>query len=149
MILVKILAPGFYARQNVKTPLRVALISLAATQLMNLVFVNWLEHAGLALSIGLAACLNATLLYRGLRSQGIYVPQPGWGAFTLKLLVAMGVMAGALWFAMGKETDWLQGSMLDRVIHLGWLVPLGATVYFATLWLLGFRLRDFKRSAAQ
>ena len=67
LILVKVLAPGFYARQNIRTPVRIAVVSLVATQVMNLAFIGWLQHAGLALSIGLAACLNAGLLYRGLR----------------------------------------------------------------------------------
>ncbi|PKO88195.1 MAG: murein biosynthesis integral membrane protein MurJ [Betaproteobacteria bacterium HGW-Betaproteobacteria-12] len=151
LILVKVLAPGFYARQNVRTPVRIALVSLFATQVMNLVFVFGLKlgHAGLALSIGLAACLNAALLYRGLRRQDIYTPQPGWLPFTLKLTLAMLVMAAGLWFGMGAENAWLQKGTLGRTIHLSWLVPLGATAYFATLWLLGFRLRDFKRRAAE
>jgi putative peptidoglycan lipid II flippase len=151
LILVKVLAPGFYARQNVRTPVKIALIALASTQVMNLVFVFGLDlgHAGLALSIGLAACLNAALLYRGLRRHDIYVPQPGWLVFSLKLCIAMAVMATALWFGMGAESAWLQMGTLGRTIHLSWLVPLGATAYFATLWALGFRLRDFKRRAAE
>ena len=148
MILVKVLAPGFYARQNVRTPVRIALISLAATQLMNLAFVGWIGHAGLALSIGLAACLNAGLLYRGLRRLDIYQPQAGWGIFTAKLLVALIAMGAILWFGMGTEAAWLQSRFVDRAIHLAWLVPLGAAAYFATLWILGFRLGDFKRRAA-
>ena len=148
LILVKVLAPGFYARQNVRTPVRIALISLCATQVMNLAFVGWLQHAGLALSIGLAACLNAILLYRGLRRQNIYTPQPGWPAFVLKLVLAMAVMGLALRFSMGQESQWLQHGTLERIIHLSWLVALGMTTYFATLWVLGFRLRDFKRKAA-
>ncbi len=149
LILVKVLAPGFYARQNIRTPVRIALISLLATQAMNLAFVGWLNHAGLALSIGLAACLNAAMLYRGLRQQGIFMPQPGWTGFIIKLCLAMLAMAGALWFGMGPETAWLQNSMLSRLSHLAWLVPLGASTYFATLWILGFRLGDFKRRAAE
>lgn len=149
LILVKVLAPGFYARQNVRTPVKIALISLLATQAMNLAFIGWLQHAGLALSIGLAACLNAAMLYRGLRQQGIFTPQPGWPAFIMKLSLAMAVMGLALWFGMGKESDWLQSGLLGRTIHLSWLVPLGITAYFATLWVLGFRPRDFKRRAAE
>ena len=151
LILVKVLAPGFYARQNVRTPVRIALVSLFATQAMNAVFIFGLGlgHAGLALSIGLAACLNAALLYRGLRRHGIYTPQPGWLPFILKLGAAVAVMAVGLWFGMGSENAWLQKSTLGRTIHLSWLVPLGVTAYFATLWLLGFRLRDFKRRAAE
>jgi putative peptidoglycan lipid II flippase len=148
LILVKVLAPGFYARQNVRTPVRIALISLAATQVMNLAFIGWLEHAGLALSIGLAACLNAAMLYRGLRRLKIYEPQTGWGIFVIKLAVALVAMGGILWLGMGNEQNWLQSSFLDRTIHLVWLVPLGAATYFVTLWILGFRLRDFKHRAA-
>jgi putative peptidoglycan lipid II flippase len=77
LILVKVLAPGFYARQNIRTPVKIAVISLLATQVMNVIFA-WgldMQHAGLALSIGLAACLNALLLYRGLRHSTIYTPQ--------------------------------------------------------------------------
>lgn len=148
LILIKVLAPGFYARQNVRTPVRIALISLTATQLMNLAFVGWLDHAGLALSIGLGACLNATMLYQGLVKQGIYTPQPGWTIFLLKLSVAMISMGLALWFAMGSENHWLEISLLERVTHLAWLVPLGVITYFATLGLLGFRPNDFKRQAA-
>src|SRR5678809_615049 len=83
MILVKILAPGFYARQNIATPVKIGIVTLAVTQLMNLAFIVPLRHAGLALAIGLGACLNAALLYRGLRKSGIYTPQPGWAMFTL------------------------------------------------------------------
>src|SRR5882672_2786233 len=81
MILVKILAPGFYARQNVRTPVKIGLVTLFATQLMNLAFIVPLKHAGLALAIGLGACLNAALLYRALRAAGAYTPQPGWAIF--------------------------------------------------------------------
>lgn len=149
LILVKVLAPGFYARQNVRTPVKIALVSLLATQAMNLAFVGWIGHAGLALSIGLAACLNAGLLFRGLRQAGIYHPQNGWLVFFLKLALAMSLMGGVLWFAMGNTEIWLTATLTARVIHLCWLVALGAMTYFATLWLLGFRLRDFKRQASE
>ena len=148
LILVKVLAPGFYARQNVRTPVKIALISLAATQAMNLAFVGWIAHAGLALSIGLAACLNAGLLYRGLRRADIYQPQAGWPVFILKLVVAMLVMGCALFFAMGPAEKWLTMTLTARILQLGLLVALGAAAYFATLWLLGFRLRDFSRRAS-
>jgi putative peptidoglycan lipid II flippase len=145
MILVKVLAPGFYAQQNIRTPVKIALITLLATQAMNLAFIVPLKHAGLALSIGLAACLNAALLLRGLRQRAIYVPQPGWMKFGLKIAVALMMLAGTLWFGMGKESDWLIAPTWTRVAHLSALVSAGAAVYFATLWLLGFRLRDFRR----
>jgi putative peptidoglycan lipid II flippase len=145
MILVKVLAPGFYAQQNIRTPVKIALITLLATQAMNLAFIVPLKHAGLALSIGLAACLNAALLFRGLRQRAVYVPQPGWMKFGLKIAVALMVLAATLWFGMGKEADWLIAPAWTRVAHLSALVIAGAAAYFATLWTLGFRLRDFRR----
>lgn len=92
MILVKVLAPGFYARQNIKTPVKIALMTLTVTQLMNLAFIWHLRHAGLALAIGFGACFNATLLYIQLRRHDIFRPQPGWKAFLLKLISAVVVM---------------------------------------------------------
>jgi len=94
LILVKILAPGFYAKQDIKTPVKIAVGVLITTQLMNYVFVPWIAHAGLALSIGLGACLNAGFLFWGLRHRNIYVPQPGWRMFLIKLTGALFLLAG-------------------------------------------------------
>ena len=77
LILVKVLAPGFYARQNIRTPVKIGVLTLAATQLMNLAFIYPLRHAGLALAIGLGACINAGLLYFKLRQHRIFQPQRG------------------------------------------------------------------------
>ena len=148
LILIKVLAPGFYARQNIKTPVKIAIFTLIATQAMNLLFIGPFQHAGLALAIGLGACLNATILYRKLRTQGIFQPQPGWSAFILKLCLALLVMGSFLFWAMGPESAWLQASLRGRLAHLAWLVPAGASLYFATLALLGFRLAQFRRQGA-
>uniref|UniRef100_A0A1I8AFS6 Virulence factor MviN n=3 Tax=cellular organisms TaxID=131567 RepID=A0A1I8AFS6_9BILA len=96
IILVKVLAPGFYAQQNIRTPVKIAIFTLVATQLLNLVFIGYLQHAGLALAISVGACLNAGLLYWKLRQQNLFEPQPGWTAYLLKLLVAVLLMAGVL-----------------------------------------------------
>ena len=149
LILVKVLAPGFYARQDIRTPVKIALVTLAATQLMNLAFVFWLRHAGLALSIGLASCLNAALLWHGLRRSGDYVPQPGWASFTLKLLVALAAMGAVLWFGSGPESAWIGAPAGMRVLRLIAVVAGGAAAYFAALRLLGFRLRDFTKRGAE
>ena len=148
MILVKILAPGFYARQNVATPVKIGLATLAATQLMNLAFIVPFKHAGLALAIGLGACLNAALLYRGLRKAGIYAPQPGWILFTLKITLAVAAMAAALHFAMGAAAWWLQAPWQDKLLRIAVLVPGGALGYGLLLLAMGFRLRDFARREA-
>jgi len=148
LILVKVLAPGFYARQNIKTPVKIAVITLLATQAMNLMFIGHLQHAGLALSIGLGACLNAGILFYKLRSLGIFQPQTGWYLFLFKLFIALTVMGALLWFGMGHESRWIEYGFAERIRHLGALVASGAAVYFATLWLLGFRLHQFKRRSA-
>jgi putative peptidoglycan lipid II flippase len=148
LILVKVLAPGFYARQDIRTPVKIALVTLAATQAMNLAFVWHLRHAGLALSIGLASCLNAALLYRGLRARGAYHPQPGWRPFLAKLLAALAVLALVLWFGMGSEAGWLEEPGLARVLRLAVVVVAGMVAYFASLFALGFRLKDFRRRGA-
>ena len=149
MILVKILAPGFYARQNVSTPVKIGLVTLAVTQLMNLAFIGPLKHAGLALAIGLGACLNAVLLYSMLRKQNIYTPQPGWLAFALKVAVSVAAMAAALGFAMGPAADWLAAGWRWKATMLAGLVLLGVAVYGACLLVLGFRLRHFSIRGAE
>lgn len=148
LILVKVLAPGFYARQNIKTPVKIAVITLIATQLMNLAFIIPLKHAGLALAIGLGACLNAGLLYYKLRSHKIYQPQPGWLIFLIKILIALTIMGVVLWFATGSDASWLADSAMARAGRLSWIVILGAFSYFAALWLLGFRITDFTKQQA-
>jgi len=145
LILVKVLAPGFYARQNIRTPVKIALVTLAATQAMNAVFIVPLQHAGLALSIGLASCLNAVLLWHGLRRNGDYVPQTGWGTFGMKLAVALAAMGVVLWFGKGTAAHWIGAPPLERILRLGALVAAGAGTYFCALWLLGFRLKDFTK----
>jgi putative peptidoglycan lipid II flippase len=149
LILVKVLAPGFYARQDIRTPVKIAVITLIATQVLNAVLIWPLRHAGLALAISLGACLNAGLLYWLLRRRGVYVPQPGWAAFTLKLALAICVMAGVIWLATGTASEWLTAGASRRILRLTGVVMLGAIVYFATLWVVGFRLRDFSQRAAE
>jgi putative peptidoglycan lipid II flippase len=151
LILVKVLAPGFYARQNIRTPVKVALVSLAATQLMNLIFIYVipLGHAGLALSIGLAACINAGLLLHLLKKHGVYQPQPGWWRYILRVVVASCLMAAMLWYAMGTAEWWFAQGFGARLLKLSLLVGGGAAVYFAALWLMGFRPHQFSRRAAE
>lgn len=148
LILVKILAPAFYARQDIRTPVKFGLITLGVTQLMNLAFIGPLRHAGLALSIGLASCFNAAMLYRGLRQRGVYRPQPGWAIFIGKLLVAMAVLGVCVGFTAGADALWLHAGSAERVIRLSLLFFGGIAVYFATLFALGFRITDFRRSGA-
>ncbi|MFC7297253.1 murein biosynthesis integral membrane protein MurJ [Herminiimonas aquatilis] len=146
LILVKILAPGFYAQQNIKTPVKIAIGVLIATQLMNLIFVPWIAHAGLALSIGLGACINAGFLYWGLKSRGIYSALPGWRMFFIRLAGALFLMGGvALWTA--GHFDWVEmrAFPLRRVSALLIVMAACGASYFGALLAMGFRFRDFKR----
>lgn len=145
IILVKILAPGFYARQNIRTPVKVAIVTLVVTQVMNAIFVPWLQHAGLALSISAGATFNAAWLWYLMRRDGVYKPEPGWAAFLVKLAVALYLMGGAIWYAMGTENSWFEIDATRRALKLAWVIAAGATTYFASLALMGFRLRDFAR----
>jgi len=148
LILVKILAPGFYARQDVKTPVKIGLWTLLATQAMNFAFVGSLKHAGLALAIGLGACLNAGLLYWLLRKRTIYEPQAGWLAFLLKVLAAVAFMAVVLFTTMGEASWWLGAAWYQRVAATAGLVVLGTAAYAGCLLAFGLRLRDFSRRGA-
>ena len=147
LILVKVLAPAFYSRQNIKTPVKIAIFTLIATQAMSLffVFVLRLNHAGLALAIGLGACINAGLLYYHLRKANVFKPQAGWVLFLVKLLVAVTLMALALYFAAGPDSLWLHYKVMPKLLHLLGLLVLGSGVYFAALYLMGFRVQDFMR----
>lgn len=148
LILVKVLAPGFYAKQDIRTPVKIAIFTLLLTQLMNVAFIVPLKHAGLALSIGLASLVNASLLYRGLRRRGTFRPQPGWRGFVLKLVAALLVLGAVLWFGMGHQDWWFAATTPQRVARLAALVLAGGGAYFATLFGVGFRPRDFSRRAA-
>jgi len=143
---VKILAPGFYARQDIRTPVRIAVVVLVLTQLMNLLFVPWLGHAGLALSIGLAALINATWLAIGLRRAGLYQPAPGWPAFLLRVLLASALLGALLGWA-AHAVDWigLRAHPWQRIGLLAACLAGAAALYFACLAATGLRLRQVVR----
>jgi len=148
---VKVLAPGFYARQDTRTPVKIAVTVLVLTQLMNALFVPLLArfgvgHAGLALSIGLGATINALWLFVGLRRRGTYVPAPGWGPFALRVLLASVVLGGLLWWA-GVAIDWT--GLGDRKwLRIGLVAAClagAALAYFGTLLATGLKPREFAR----
>jgi putative peptidoglycan lipid II flippase len=148
LIAVKILAPGFYARQDLRTPVKIGISVLVLTQLMNLVFVPNFGHAGLALSIGLGALVNATWLLVGLLRLGVYQPEPGWWKFAAQLVLACALMGGALaWAAQALPWLALAGHKLQQVGWLAGCIVSAALIYFLTLQLVGMRWRSFLRRA--
>jgi putative peptidoglycan lipid II flippase len=144
-MLIKVLAPGYFARQDTKTPVKVGIAAMAANMVLNLILVWPLAHVGLALASSLAAVLNAWWLFRGLRRDGTYVPQPGWGRFWVQLLVATLAMAVVAHLLAGQVGGWLAGSAGDRVLGLAAIVGAGMALYFAVLYLLGVRPSGLRR----
>ncbi len=149
--LVKVLAPGYFARQNTKTPVKVGMISLSINMAFNLAvvvpaYLNGFPapHALLALSTGLSAIINATLLYRGLRRQGVYAPSAHWRQLLPQVAFASAAMAGFLWWISGDWTAWTGWRASARALQLALCVGGGAGVYFLALWITGARLRDLK-----
>ncbi|VFP87332.1 murein biosynthesis integral membrane protein MurJ [Candidatus Erwinia haradaeae] len=143
LIVMKVLAPGFYARQDMHTPFKIAILTLIVTQVMNLAFIGPLKHAGLSLSIGLSACLNTGLLYWQLLKKRFFVPNPGWMKFFIRLLVAVLVMGIVLFEVSNMVQDWTIGNMPERLLRLVVVCCIGISVYFLMLLIVGFRKRDF------
>jgi putative peptidoglycan lipid II flippase len=143
LVAIKVLAPGFYASQDTKTPVRIAIGVLILTQLMNLVWVPLFAHAGLALSIGIGALFNAALLWYFLKRSGRYTPQPGWGTLFMQGAVASSLM-GAFLFWANAHWNWteLGEHLVLRIVLLSLILLIGAVVYLGTLWALGLRLRS-------
>jgi len=146
LIAIKVLAPAFYARQDIRTPVKIAVVVLIVTQLLNTVLVPHFAHAGLALSISLGAVLNASWLLVGLRRRGAYQPQPGWWRFVLQVLLACAVLALWLWW-LQAHVPWTAPD-LSRWQRAGWVllgVLVSAAVYFGVLLASGLKLRQFVR----
>ncbi len=153
--LVKVLAPGYFARQDTRTPVRIALIAMAANMAFNVIFVFGLvyldfsgPHAGLALATTLSSILNASLLLRGLRRQQVYQPESGWGKLFLQVGIASAIMLALLLWLGGETTFWIQAGVLERILRLALIVPAGAGAYFAGLWLLGMPFSILRRPSA-
>lgn len=141
-MLIKILAAGFYARQNMRTPVRIGVIAMVANIVFNLILIWPLAHAGIALATSLASILNMGFLYYFLRKEMIYTPRVGWQYFVYRLLLVNGLLAVFLWFATGDLAWWTSHASLWRVTHLLGLLLTSVVAYFAMLWLSGIRIRD-------
>ena len=149
--LVKVLAPGYFARQDTRRPVRVGIIALSVNMAFNVAIVIPASrlgfpapHALLALATGLGAYVNTWLLYRGLRKTGIYTPSARWRTLALQMLLANLAMAAFLWWAGGSWAEWAEWSFSARVLRLGLCVLGGGAIYGTTLWLAGLRARELR-----
>jgi putative peptidoglycan lipid II flippase len=150
--LVKVLVPGFYARQETRVPMRYAITALCCGMVISLTVFTLTKlyalpagHAGLAAATATSAWINATLLLRRLRRDGAYRPQPGWGAFALRLLLANLILAALLLQLAGPLESWLASGLQDRVLRLLGAIAVAVAAYFAVLGLCGLRPRHFRR----
>jgi len=143
LIQIKIIAPAFYAQQNVKTPVKIAIFTLFCTQFMNLIFIGIFQHAGLALAIGLGACINAGLLFFFLQKSNLFKLDPNIFKFITKVLVSASVMSAVLFYFKGSTEDWLNYSAASRVGNLLFLIFVGMVVYFLSLKCCGIKLTKF------
>ncbi len=140
-MLIKILAPGFYSRQDTRSPVKYGVIAMGVNTALVLILVWPLAHAGLALATSLAAFLNAGLLFFNLRQRRIYQPQPGWRKFLLQLCAANLIMALLLWFGIGDLSNWMNASASQRLLHLSGLVVGGGIGYALAILAVGIRPR--------
>lgn len=154
-IAVKVLAPGYYARQDTKTPVKIAITAMVSNMVMNVVFVGVLlllafqgPHTGLALASSMAAYINAGLLYRGLRKQGVYQPTAGWLMVLLSVLIASaGMLGGLIWFG-GNLDLWVSLRAVERGWRLLALVGLAVVAYTTLLLVAGLRKRHLEKGAS-
>jgi putative peptidoglycan lipid II flippase len=138
-ILIKVLAPGFYARQDTKTPVRIGVIAMAVNMVLNLILIFPLQHAGLALATSLSAYLNAYLLMRGLRRNDVYQPDAGWGRLGLQVALATVAMGLLLVLLVPALPAWLDAPRIERIGWLAGAIFAGAGAYAVSLWAMGLR----------
>jgi putative peptidoglycan lipid II flippase len=149
-MLVKVLAPGFYARKDTATPVKIGIVAMVANMVMNLLFVlplmyYWnIGHLGLALATSIAAWLNAGLLLRGLLRAGVYQFQPGWQLYIVRLLVATGSMAVAVLLLAPENSLWLQWHWQRRALEIALVCGGGIAAYLLTHLLMGTRLKHLR-----
>jgi putative peptidoglycan lipid II flippase len=149
-MLVKVLAPGYYARKDTATPVKIGIVAMIANMVLNLVFVlplmyYWnIGHLGLALATSVAAWLNAGLLLRGLHHQAVYRFQPGWLAYSLRLLLATAAMALVVLLLVPDHGLWLDWAWQRRALEIAMVCAAGAAVYLLAHLLLGTRIRHLR-----
>lgn len=138
-MIIKILAAGFYAKQNMRTPVRVGIIAMISNMVLNVMLIWPFKHAGIALATSLSAMLNAGFLFYYLQAQKIYRPRSGWKFFGFRLLFSNTVLAVWLWYAAGELQEWIANPIIWRAEHLAFLLGSAVVLYFVCLWLCGLR----------
>ena len=142
IVMVKVLAPGYFARKDTRTPVKIGVVAVAVNIVVSLILFYPMQHVGLALATSIAAAVNAGLLYSGLKKEGVMMLQPGWLGLLGKILCASTVMAAVLWWGAGESGFWIEQSVWHRILRLSMLVVLGAVSYFVILYFMGLRVKS-------
>ncbi len=142
IVMVKVLAPGYFARKDTRTPVRIGVIAVIVNIFVSLLLFYPMQHIGLALATSIAAVVNAALLYSGLKKEEVLLLQPGWPGLLGKIFLASTGMGLLLWWGAGDAHSWIQQSVWQRILRLSMWVPLGAISYFLILYLLGLRVKS-------
>ncbi|EPW6851990.1 murein biosynthesis integral membrane protein MurJ [Vibrio parahaemolyticus] len=143
-MLIKVLAPGYYSRQDTKTPVKYGIIAMVTNMVFNAIFAYFYGYVGLAIATALSAFVNMALLYRGLHITGVYQITKRTVFFIIRLVIAGAAMVAAILWQLEDMSVWLEWSFAHRSGMLGMLIGLGAAVYLAVLFLTGVRLKDLK-----
>jgi putative peptidoglycan lipid II flippase len=149
-MLIKVLAPGYFARQDMRSPVRIGVIALVTNMALNIIlavplhFYWGVGHVGLALATSLSAILNATLLFLGLKKGHIYKPESGWGKFALMLIMANVVMCAVLYVLTQNLNDWVVWLWWQRAGWMGLICGAGVAAYALLLLAAGFRPSHLK-----
>ncbi|HCG9645793.1 TPA: murein biosynthesis integral membrane protein MurJ [Vibrio parahaemolyticus] len=143
-MLIKVLAPGYYSRQDTKTPVKYGIIAMVTNMVFNAIFAYFYGYVGLAIATALSAFVNMALLYRGLHIAGVYQITKRTVFFIIRLVIAGAAMVAAILWQLEDMSVWLEWSFAHRSGMLGTLIGLGAAVYLAVLFLTGVRLKDLK-----
>ncbi len=144
-MLVKVLAPGYFARQNTRTPVKYGIVALVSNMVLNLMLVWQFKHAGLALATSLSAFINASLLFYGLRKSKTLVSAPGWWQFFLRVILANGCMLLILIAVRPTIDHWIALGFVERLAQMLLICAAGAVTYLTVLWLTGYRYKHFSR----
>ncbi|MGI2970005.1 murein biosynthesis integral membrane protein MurJ, partial [Vibrio alginolyticus] len=143
-MLIKVLAPGYYSRQDTKTPVKYGIIAMVTNMVFNAIFAYFYGYVGLAIATALSAFVNMALLYRGLHIAEVYQITKRTVFFIIRLAIAGAAMVAAILWQLEDMSVWLGWSFAHRSAVLGMLIGLGAVVYLVVLFLTGARLKDLK-----
>jgi len=145
-MLIKVLATGFFSRQDTKTPVKIGIIAMTTNMVFNIILFYPLEHVGLALATAISAIVNSSLLFIYLKKDGIFIPDTRWKLWFAKIIAANGVLITFIYAFMAPITTWQEWSTMDRASHMLILVFGSVLIYAVSMFLLRVKMSDLRHS---